>query len=145
MLLRIRIWCSDEQRNRVFARRIYRANGTTPQQQILRENLEYEKHLINQFVEGLFNQAHVLITWDRSNSNIGVNPCYAIQNHFRESLSGKLDRQMQELIVCEVLDFLHSKSSRPLAEKLFIVASSDLVYTLADGINLGFTALMVLI
>lgn len=107
--------------------------------QFLSENLEYTKQLIHQFVEALFNHAHILISWDRSNLNIGVNPSYAIQHHFRQSLSGKLDRQMQELIASEVLDFLHSKSSRPLVEKLFTVACWDLVYTLADGIKLGFT------
>ncbi len=106
--------------------------------QFLSENLEYTQQLIRQFVEALFNHAHILISWDRSKPNIGVNPSYAIQNHFRQSLSGKLDLKMQKLIACEVLDFLHSNSSRPLVEKLFTVACWDLVYSLADGIKLGF-------
>ncbi len=103
----------------------------------LAQPLTYTKRLICDFVSALFNNIHLLITWDEKNPNIGVNPCFAVQQHFRESLSGKLDLKMQELIACEVLEFLHSKSSRPLVEKLFAVACHDLVHTLADGIKLG--------
>ena len=103
----------------------------------LAQKIEYPKRLLRQFVSALFNNIHLQITWDEKNSNVGVNPCYTLQQHFRDSVSCKLDRQMQELITGEVLEFLHSKSSRPLVEKLFAVACHDLVHTLADDIKLG--------
>ena len=103
----------------------------------LSENIDCTKQQIRKFTEALFNNIHILISWDTSNPNTGLNPCYAVQQHFRESLSGKLDRQMQELITCEVVDFLYARSSRSLVEKLFTIACYDLVHTLADGINLG--------
>ena len=67
----------------------------------------------------------------------GVSPSNSIQQGFRESLSGKLDRQVQEAIAGEVLEFLHSKSSRPLVQKLFVVAECVLYDAMADGARLG--------
>lgn len=115
--------------------------GRTFSNKFLVENLDDSKHWTRQFVEAGFTGGHILISWSRNSPNAGVIPSAAIQHHFRESLSGKLDRQMQELIACEVLDFLHSKSARPLVEKLFALACYVLLDAMADGVRLGLTGI----
>ncbi len=69
-----------------------------------------------QMIEGRFTNGHIMISWSPNDFDVGVSPSSDLQHHFRNLLSGKLARQMQELITCEGLDFLHSKSSRPLVE-----------------------------
>ena len=103
----------------------------------LLEKKERFEHLVRQMLEPGYTNTHVMLSWDPKCVDIGVSVSTAIQYHFRESLSGKLDRQMQELIACEVLDFLHSKSSRPLVEKLFTLASCVILDAMGDGARLG--------
>ena len=104
------------------------------------DKLDRYKALTLQLLEAGFNETHVMFTWNSELADIGVSASTEIQYHFRKSLSGKLDRQMQELIASEVLEFLHSRSSRPLAERLFALACCVLLDAMGDGAKLGLIA-----
>lgn len=90
-------------------------------------------------IGGVMDNEHIMISWSPKDFSVGVSPSSKLQYHFRESVCTKLDRQMQELIASEVLDFLHSKSSRPLVEKLFTLACCILLDAMGDGARLGLT------
>ena len=91
----------------------------------------------SQMIDGVYNDGHIFISWKPDKNRGAISPSSSIQIAFRESLSGKLDRQMQELIVGEILEFLHSRSSRPLVEQIFVLAASVLFDVMADGARLG--------
>ena len=95
------------------------------------------KATLLQMIEAGFTSGHIMISWYPENFEIGVSPSSELQHHFRRSVSTKLDRQMQELIAREVLAFLHSKSARPLVEKLFTLATCVLLDAMGDGARLG--------
>lgn len=92
-----------------------------------------------QIIEAAFTMWHreITITWNYDNSYIGVSSSSARQYKFTNALSGKLDRQMQELIACEVVDFLHSNSARPIVEKLFTLACCVILKAMEEGAQLG--------
>lgn len=79
----------------------------------------------------------ITIGWNVENTPRGDRPNSPRQYSFRNTLSGKLDRQMQELIACEVVDFLHSSSARPIVEKLFTLASCVILAAMESGAQLG--------
>ena len=80
----------------------------------LNEQTDLLKKPMLQMINAAMDMGHIMFSWTPDDPDIGVSPSSQLQYHFRDSVVNKLDRQMQELIADEVLDFLHSKSSRPL-------------------------------
>jgi len=59
-----------------------------------------------QMINAAMDKGHIMFRWSPNDPDIGVSPSSKLQHHFRDSVATKLDRQMQELISSEVLDFL---------------------------------------
>jgi len=115
--------------------------GHTLSNKFLQEQADNLKKTMLQIIDGVMNRGHIMFSWSPNDPDIGVSPSSKLQHHFRDSVATKLDRQMQELISSEVLDFLHSKSSRPLVEKLFTLATCLLLDAMGDGAILGLTGI----
>lgn len=79
----------------------------------------------------------ITIGWNVDNIPLADRPSSPRHYSFKNTLSGKLDRQMQELITCEVVDFLHSNSARPVVEKLFTLACCVILEAMESGAQLG--------
>jgi len=94
-----------------------------------------------QMINIAMDGGHIMFRWTPEHPDIGVSPSSELQYQFRDSVATKLDRQMQELIASEVLDFLHSKSSRLLVEKLTTLATCVLLDAMRSGARLGFTGI----
>jgi len=97
------------------------------------------KQTILQIIEAGFTmwRDEVTIAWNVDNTPLGDRTSSPRHYSFRNTLSGKLDRQMQELIACEVVEFLHSNSARPIVEKLFTLASCVILEAMESGAHLG--------
>lgn len=93
------------------------------------------KEYIKENIENLFNEKKIAFCYGRDSD--AISPLPGTQKHFIEVLTTKLDRQMQELVACEVLDFLHSKSSCPLVRKLFCLASLFIFKAMDNEIKIG--------
>jgi len=110
--------------------------GHTLSNKFLQEQADNRNKTMLQVMNVAMDRGHIMFRWSPNDPDIGVSPSSKLQYHFRDSVATKLDRQMQELISSEVLDFLHSKSSRPLVEKLFSLATCVLLDAMGDGARL---------
>lgn len=115
--------------------------GHSLSNKFLKDKPDDLKKIMLQIINAAMDGGHIMFSWSPDDPNIGVSPSSKLQYHFRDSVATKLDRQMQELISFEVLDFLHSKSSRPLVEKLFSLATCVLLDAMGDGAILGLTGI----
>lgn len=102
----------------------------------LSENIEKSKELVKTMIQAGCNNTHVMFSY-KPELGSGISASTEIQSHFRKVVSGNFDQQMQMLIATEVLDFLSSKSSRPLIEKLFTLATCVIFDAMGDGALLG--------
>lgn len=111
--------------------------GYTFRNNFLAQNLQALKKVIVHMIEAACAGAPIIIRLEPGDSTIGMSASTAIRDDFRKSLSGKLDRQIQGLIACEVMDFLQLKAARSQVEKLFILACWSVLDAVVGGVRLG--------
>lgn len=103
----------------------------------LAQNLQALKKVTVHMVEAACVGAPIVIRLEPGDPTIGMTASTGIRDHLKNSLSGKLDRQIQGLIACDVMDFLQLKAPRSLVEKLFILACWSVLDAVVGGVRLG--------
>ena len=111
--------------------------GYTLKNNFLSENLQALKDVILHMVEAACTDAPIIIRLVPGDSTLGMIASTAIQEDLKNSLSDKLERQLQGLIACEIMDFLQLKASRFQVEKLFTLACWIVLDAVVDGVKLG--------
>lgn len=99
-------------------------------------NKEDSQLLAKQFIDAGFNGEHIIVCINPAGNGVSISS--QVQFDFISKMRNKLDKDLQNQIVLEVIDFFYSKNSRPLVTKMFTLAAWVLLDSIADGSEFGF-------